>query len=1307
MERSEVREIDIRYKASGLTETINNLNRLIDAEEGVVVVSEKLERSDASVARSLNTIQGKYVEHHRLIQQVTRDMNRLHEARARGIVDENNYAAALEGMRGKLQAVANAQKEVVAASAKGWAGLTASSTGTYGPMMAQVKAAEDRIAALQRAEQKLRSINVTAATQSGQPGRAPADPNRARNYATSQVLMQGFDIVPQLASGVNPATVLLQQGPQIATSWAMAGVSMKEGLKDVGARVMGVITPIRVLTGGVAALGVAAVMAYSDWLDQQKQLEASLAGVGRGTGLTARGLNDIAVANAAAGEVSNATARQIVGTYAATGRIGRDTLGDLVKATRDYAATTGQEIPDAAAELAKAFADPAKGAEVLNGKLGILDASLKRTIDGLTNVGDTKAAQQALYSAMITGIDQAGNRLTWLGRTWEATKQAISNGWTALFEGPSVEQEITQLQARIAAASRGVFGPRGAGNAVGRSAPGTSQDEIRLKALLDQQERAAEMADSAGRRSRSLVAQGIAQSASTATSELIKMQAELAKLQRSLGEGGLLGTDRSLGVERIRELQAAIANFKTPDQLARQAYGFSIRGVSARSVEDRASLAADEARASALQKASTAADAERRASEAANLVRAQGAREAADYAASQAESARQGEAAAVLEARSIGLTAMEQDRLRIVMERTNEARQRAFQLTGDYNSVSADTIAAINREADAIARVGQAAREMKLARDLAFDRAQAGRARDEQAIYAKLQSEGMLTNGEIVTPQARAAADSMRATQTLAAQADLIRELNFETQQLGRSESERTIYARLNSAGLLDSYGRIKDQVTANIAEQMRWNDAIVEAQQAVKGLGAEMIRGGMEGGVNGALSAVADRLQNTMIDRAGQQIDNMLMSGISSLMGGPTTALGAAFAPKRDGSSAASALYVVPVSLEQSLTAAANPLSALMPGVVPANTNVPSLLSTLGIPTPANAAAPASAVPSLSAQNGPYAEMIRASALRYGIDPNVALRVAQSEGGTTGWVQSNVVTNGAREPSYGPFQALVGGPGTGFPAGMGNDMLRAGIDPRVPSQAYFDFAMQRAAQGGWTPWYGAANAGISRWQGIGGAAAPGGAIPKFEPPPSANQNTPPLNVQPVQQSFAQLQVATQQAATAIPNMTQSATTAAPALGGLGQQATGLGGALQSILGGIGQIGGGFLKMLGFESGGHTGYGATNAVAGYVHGQEFVAHAEATRRWRPMLEAMNAGRDPRMVMPVPVATPSGGGVSVRVNNYGPTQAHVEERDDGRGGRSIEVVVDEMQASNQRRPGSAAARTLGEMYGARVKTQKLG
>lgn len=111
-------------------------------------------------------------------------------------------------------------------------------------------------------------------------------------------------------------------------------------------------------------------------------------------------------------------------------------------------------------------------------------------------------------------------------------------------------------------------------------------------------------------------------------------------------------------------------------------------------------------------------------------------------------------------------------------------------------------------------------------------------------------------------------------------------------------------------------------------------------------------------------------------------------------------------------------------------------------------------------------------------------------SARRHGIDPNIALRVAASEGGFGDPTQqSNVVRGGRREPSYGPFQLLVGGEGTGFPVGLGNRALAAGIDPRDPNNVYkgIDFALKTAANEGWGQWYGAAKAGIGKREGIHG----------------------------------------------------------------------------------------------------------------------------------------------------------------------------------------------------------------------------
>lgn len=116
--------------------------------------------------------------------------------------------------------------------------------------------------------------------------------------------------------------------------------------------------------------------------------------------------------------------------------------------------------------------------------------------------------------------------------------------------------------------------------------------------------------------------------------------------------------------------------------------------------------------------------------------------------------------------------------------------------------------------------------------------------------------------------------------------------------------------------------------------------------------------------------------------------------------------------------------------------------------------------------------------------------QYIRDAAVKRGIDPDVAVRVARSEGGLKNPVrQSDFRKGGVREPSYGPFQMLVGGKGTGFPKGLGNSFIeQTGLDPRNPShaRAAIDYALDHAAKHGWGAWYGAARVGIGKREGIG-----------------------------------------------------------------------------------------------------------------------------------------------------------------------------------------------------------------------------
>jgi len=126
-----------------------------------------------------------------------------------------------------------------------------------------------------------------------------------------------------------------------------------------------------------------------------------------------------------------------------------------------------------------------------------------------------------------------------------------------------------------------------------------------------------------------------------------------------------------------------------------------------------------------------------------------------------------------------------------------------------------------------------------------------------------------------------------------------------------------------------------------------------------------------------------------------------------------------------------------------------------------------------------------------------------REAAVRRGMDPDTVVKVMRSEGLAPGVWQSNVVKDGRRETSYGPFQLLVGG-------GLGDQFkAQTGLDPRDPSSVYaqVDFALDQAKSGGWSPWYGAAKVGVGKWDGIGGAAPAGSAPPPPPPQPQLQPN--------------------------------------------------------------------------------------------------------------------------------------------------------------------------------------------------------
>jgi hypothetical protein len=161
-----------------------------------------------------------------------------------------------------------------------------------------------------------------------------------------------------------------------------------------------------------------------------------------------------------------------------------------------------------------------------------------------------------------------------------------------------------------------------------------------------------------------------------------------------------------------------------------------------------------------------------------------------------------------------------------------------------------------------------------------------------------------------------------------------------------------------------------------------------------------------------------------------------------------------------------------------------AQEMGATAPGGSPAVATNPNVGSTIDFARAGASGASGAAPADVAGLEG----YIREAAQKRGIDPEIAVKVARSEGLAPGVWQSNVVKNGKRETSYGPYQLLVGG-------GLGDKFQKIyGKSPADPStvQQQIDFALDEAAQGGWGPWYGAAKVGVGQRTGLERARALG-----------------------------------------------------------------------------------------------------------------------------------------------------------------------------------------------------------------------
>lgn len=376
------------------------------------------------------------------------------------------------------------------------------------------------------------------------------------------VTRQVPDILQSLALGMSPGQVALQQGPQIVDGLG----GMSNTLKVLG----GVITPVTVGLGALTAAAVAGAAAWLDYAGRTKEAQVAAQAFGANYGVTAAGIERVAIAASEAGRISVSSAREIATELARTGKLGTDQIGGLVAITKDFAAVMRTDVAGATAKLGDIFGDPAKGAAQLR-QLGLIDGATERLVGRLVQQNRTTEAGSVLLAAVTPRLQGAATATTAIGRAAEWAKEKWDNLWNGvgaavdrLFGGgaDSLEGKLAAAQERLSRMDA-TFQPGDRGYDRRKAARDALVAEIAaIQEQIKVQEAAAKKAtEAAAEDRRGTAAVGVAdQSPAVAiATQRRQLEADLATLRAGIGTKGLTADETQRITDAIQAKERVLA----------------------------------------------------------------------------------------------------------------------------------------------------------------------------------------------------------------------------------------------------------------------------------------------------------------------------------------------------------------------------------------------------------------------------------------------------------------------------------------------------------------------------------------------------------------------------------------------------------------------------------------------------------------------------------------------------------------------------------------------------------------------------
>jgi phage-related minor tail protein len=360
-----VRRLRIEATSTGVKEATADLNTLAKAQGGVAVSSDEASRATLSLEKRFDSIERRY------------------------------------------NATIRAQQE-------------------YDKVQRQVNAAVQQNPALQ---DRANAVLAAARDRLNQVTGAANDNATATGLARHELInlgRQAQDVAVSLAGGQSPFTVLFQQGSQIGDVFTSSKGTISGFFGQVTGALGSFLTVGRLAFGGVTLLIGGAVSALFSYLDAQQKVNLALTGMGRGSGLTAANVNAAASAGSSLG-FSVSDARELASALAATGKVANDNLLPIVKIGKDFATTFGVDAVEANKMLSQSFADPVRGAEQLNERLGFMDAAMQRQIASLVAQNRLYDAQKVLLAGVESSLAKTADVTSVWSQVWGGLKSTASN----------------------------------------------------------------------------------------------------------------------------------------------------------------------------------------------------------------------------------------------------------------------------------------------------------------------------------------------------------------------------------------------------------------------------------------------------------------------------------------------------------------------------------------------------------------------------------------------------------------------------------------------------------------------------------------------------------------------------------------------------------------------------------------------------------------------------------------------------------------------------------------------------------------